>query len=428
MLGACGLIGAEICRRLAAEGHEVTGLGRSAAEAARVLPGLPFRTADLARLRRVADWAAILPGFGAVVNAAGALQDGPGDSLDAVHRVAIEALVAAGAKAGRPALVQISACGVAAGSPLPFFATKAAGDAAVAAYPGDWFILRPGLVIGRAAYGATTLLRMLAAVPLVQPIALPEARIQCVGLAEVAEAVALCLSGAVPRGTVADLVEPEARSLAATVAAHRRWLGFPPARATVVLRDWQLRWTAWQADLAGRLGWRSPLRSTAVAALRQGVTGNPAPWRSITGRDLPGLEAVLARMPALVQDRWHARLALLGPAMIAGLGLFWFLSGLFGLLAHRTATAILVDAGWPHGGAQAAVLSGIALDLGLAAGLLWRPTARIAATGMALAAVLYLVAGSVVLPALWTDPLGAYVKVIPAVLLALAVRTILDAR
>ncbi|MEZ5722597.1 MAG: hypothetical protein R3D59_13925 [Paracoccaceae bacterium] len=32
------------------------------------------------------------------------------------------------------------------------------------------------------------------------------------------------------------------------------------------------------ADLMGRLGWRSPLRSTAIAALEAGVTGDPRAW------------------------------------------------------------------------------------------------------------------------------------------------------
>jgi hypothetical protein len=36
-------------------------------------------------------------------------------------------------------------------------------------------------------------------------------------------------------------------------------------------------------DLASRLGWMPPMRSTAIAELGRGVTGDPAPWVAATG-------------------------------------------------------------------------------------------------------------------------------------------------
>ena len=36
-------------------------------------------------------------------------------------------------------------------------------------------------------------------------------------------------------------------------------------------------------DLANRLGWMPPMRTTAIAELRRGVTGDPADWIAATG-------------------------------------------------------------------------------------------------------------------------------------------------
>ena len=41
--------------------------------------------------------------------------------------------------------------------------------------------------------------------------------------------------------------------------------------------------TAKAGDLANRLGWMPPMRSTAIAELRRGVTGDPASWMAATG-------------------------------------------------------------------------------------------------------------------------------------------------
>ena len=50
VLGAYGFIGAELCRRLAADGATVTGLVRSAKTAARIIPGIVTIEADIASL------------------------------------------------------------------------------------------------------------------------------------------------------------------------------------------------------------------------------------------------------------------------------------------------------------------------------------------------------------------------------------------
>ena len=232
VLGAYGMIGAHVARALAARGHDVVPLGRDRAVARRVLPDYPWVYHDLRRLTRPDAWAPLLHGVDMVVNCAGTLQASNADDPEAVHLHAIGALAVACERNGT-GLVQISAVGADPKAELAFFRTKAEGDALVREARTDWWIFRPGLVIAPTSYGGTTLIRTIAAVPFLQPIALPTAPVQTISVDDVARAVIRAVEGQVPPGTQADLVSREVHPLVDIVGATRRWLGFRPARITV---------------------------------------------------------------------------------------------------------------------------------------------------------------------------------------------------
>ncbi len=205
IIGAYGLIGYGITKRLVANGYRVTGLGRSPQTTRRVLPDLNWLYDDLTTQTKPGDWTKSLDNITAVVNCSGALQDGPNDDLEALHHHAVAALTSACATENIK-LVQISAVGAKLTASTPFLSSKARGDAAIRVSGARFYIFRPGLVIAPHAYGGTAMLRMLAAVPVLQPIALPEARIQTVSLSDVSEAVRAALDGRIPDGLECDLV------------------------------------------------------------------------------------------------------------------------------------------------------------------------------------------------------------------------------
>ncbi len=427
VLGAYGFIGSGIVEHLRSVGFEVTGLGRNRGMALRTFPELRWIIRDLADLQSVQAWHDVLDGVGAVVNCAGALQDGGGDRLEVVHHNAIGALATACSASGI-AIVQISAAGTDRRAEMPFFHTKAAGDEAIRISGARHVIIRPGLVLGRSAYGSTALLRLLAATPMVQPVAFADALVQTVGMPDLAGAVEKAVRGELPDGAIFDLVEDTPHRLDELAGVMRNWLGFRPPLMTINVPAALVRPISAIADLLGYLGWRSPLRSSAIAAIERNVTGDATTWRGLNGSPVCDLKTTLAGMRALPADRLAARIGLIMPLAVAMLFVFWLASGLVGLIRLDAAAQILVDAGWTGGPAKAAVAGWSLVDMLLAGMILIRRHAVLACQAMASVSAFYLAAATFVAPALWADPLGPLVKILPALMLAVAGAIMLERR
>lgn len=426
VLGGYGLIGSACMRALAGAGFAVTGIGRSRRAALAAEPEGDWVIRDIPGITP-AEWRTLLEGADVVVNASGTLQDGARDDLEAIHVTALSRLLE-GAEGLPLRIVQISAAGAGAQASTGFFRSKARGDAVLMARARDWVILRPVLVIAPEAYGGTALLRGVAGLPLVLPRVLPGAMVQTVHVGDLTAAVVAAARGDLPSGLIADLTEPQAHGFGELVESIRRWQGFPPPRFRPVLPGVLLRLAGKGADLLGRLGWRSPLRSTALRALAEGIQGDPSAWLAAGGRPCRPLSATLAGLPATRQERLFARLYAALPLAIATLALFWCASGVITLANPPRAMAVLEGRGAASWIAGPAVAGGALADVLLGLGILWRPWARRAALGMIGLSAAYLLGSLAAAPDLWLDPLGPMVKVIPAMMLAAIVALTLEER
>lgn len=426
VIGAYGLIGSYVSARLAADGHEVVGIGRDIEAARRRFPGLDWKRADLAKAS-VEDWVVLLDGVEAVVNCAGALQDSPRDDLHAVHVEGVRRLTQACEQIGVRRFVQISAAGVAPGRATAFNATKLEAEALLAQSPLNWIILRPGLVFAPAAYGGTALLRGLAGFPLAVPIVHGDSLVQTTGAEDLAAAVARSLEPDAPGRVSLDLVHAQTFTLTELVVRVRGWMGLPPA-PIVRLPLALARATAAISDALAGLGWRSPMRTAALEQLRMGVQGRAEDAERL-GVALRSFDALLAAAPSGVQERWFARSYFAKPAILTCLLAFWLLSGLIGLtVGFPQAVAVLTASDMDAGPASAAVIGGSLIDIALALLLAWRPTTALALKGMLLVTTGYLIGGALVRPDLWLDPMGPLLKSIPAAFLALTALATLDER
>ena len=429
VLGGYGLIGSCVVRHLLDAGHAVVGLGRDVHRARLVHPDASWISADLSRLTTPTDWARVLSQARpqAIVNCAGALQDGMYDDVAAVQARAMTTLFAAAQSARISRLVQISAPGADAAGETTFMRSKGVADAALAASSLDWVIFRPGLVLAPQAYGGSALLRALAAFPMVQPLAFAGSRIQTVAIDDVARAVVEAVEGRVPSRRTFDLVEDHSHTMRDVVEKLRGWLGYAPA-AEVLLPPLLLRGVARIADGLGWLGWRAPLRTTALIELRAGVVGDARGWRTVSGGSLASLDETLRRLPSTVQERWFARSFLVKPLAIATLAAFWLLTGLVALGQLDTASRLLVDRDIGDLLANSIVVGGALVDIVLGAAILVRRSMRPAAIGMVAVTLAYILGGTVIAPDLWLDPLGPLLKPLPGAVLAIVVLALAEDR
>lgn len=420
ILGATGFIGSAVAQELAAQGHAITGLGRNLGSVKRRFPLVHWVEGDLRDFKEASDWLALIDEIDTVVNCAGALQDTPRDDVSAVQDRAMQALYLAASGKSGIRIVQISAARSLAGSNTEFMETKLKADLTLARSGVDHVILRPALVLGRNAHGGSALLRALAVMPFVMPLAYPESLVETVSLDRLAETVALAVAGEFPNGADINLIESRT-TLKTLVAAHRNWLGLPPV-PVIAMPGAIVGALSEIADIAGRLGWRSPLRSTAMIISKSGIT---------TGQQTATGDAILPpdmlNNPAAVQDLWFARLYALKPLIILTLALFWIVSGIVPLLAPGAAAARFGNM-VPPDLAMAVTLTTSIADIVLGMAILWRSHARKAMLGILGLSLAYLVGATVIEPSLWLDPLGPLVKIFPSFMLTLSGLAILEER
>lgn len=421
VLGGYGLIGAAVMARLAEAGHQVTGIGRSGIEARRSAPDAMWEIFDIATMS-VEGWKISLKDVDVLVNASGALQGGARDDLSGIHVTAPERIGAALAELDQGTLfVQISAAGVSEDASTEFFRSKARGEAAFRASGQPMVILRPTLVMAPGAYGGTALLRAAASVPFVLPRVMPGSHLQCVHIDDLCQSVQEAAEGRIAPGTVVDVTGAGVESLPDLLARIRRWLGFPPAWGRVPVPGFLLSTISVFADLAGILGWRSPLRRTAVRVLQDGVSGDATALAAAGGTPCRDLDAIFHTLPATLQDRWFARAYLLFPLAVLTLSLFWIASGVISLVSFGAAQSVLTSRGWSGESAGLAVAGGAFVDMALGVLILWRSRLRNAALGMIAVSLAYLLGATLFAPDLWLDPLGPLVKIFPTMLLVIFV-------
>lgn len=426
VLGGYGMIGHACLRMLDQNGFEVVGVGRSVRSARAVDPDGAWIIQNIASAT-VSDWRTMLDGVDVVVNASGALQGGGKDDLEAIHVTAVKRLVEA-AFGLSCRIIQISAAGVSETASTEFFRSKARGEAELVAKAHDYVILRPTLVLSQEAYGGTALLRAAAAIPLIHPQVFAESLIQTVYVQDVADAVMKAAKGEIPSGTIADLTESNPQSFPDLLTATRRWLGFKPPVLTIAVPEFVLSAIGKVANGLAYLGWRSPLRTTAIRTLKDGVQGDADTWACAGGTPMRPLAETFRAIPATRQERLFARTYLALPLAIAMLSLFWCVSGIIALANPYAAMQVMFVRDAPNWIVAPMVYGGAVADITLGLAILWRRWVKSAALGMILLAGGY-IAGSVLFaPDLWTDPLGPMVKVFPSIALAALVWLMVEER
>ena len=250
-----------------------------------------------------------------VVNCLGVLQDGPGSDTNAVHRDFVARLLQAIAGSGRAIrLVHISIPGIPEADRTAFATTKREAERLIAASDIPHAILRPGFVVAPSAYGGSAMLRALAAFPLDLPEKEMATPFQSVAVEDISATIAWLAARDIDDASVKavswDLMQSEPITMAGVIKQFR--LAFGTAGwPRLAMPSFMLDLGAKIGDLANYLGWMPPMRSTAIAELRRGVSGDPSAWIAATGIVPKTLTETIGRHPATIQDKWFARLFLI---------------------------------------------------------------------------------------------------------------------
>jgi uncharacterized protein YbjT (DUF2867 family) len=428
VLGASGLIGRFVTDDLRIRGFETIGVARNFSASQRPnaldleMPILSMASAALARLLRE-------HAVDVVVNCLGVLQDGPGSDTRAVHRDFVERLLQAIRDSGRTIrLIHISIPGTADEDRTAFSTTKREAERLLAASGIAYAILRPGFVIAPSAYGGSAMVRALAAFPVDLPAEESATPFQPVAVEDIAETIVWLAVRDDAAAVAWDLMQPQKISLGGVIDQFR--CAFGTADWTRIrMPTFLLDFGAKLGDLASRLGWMPPMRSTAIAELRRGVAGDPTGWMQATGIAPKTIGQVVGHRPATIQDKWFARLYLVKALVLASLVLFWVASGFIALVISFAATkAILASHGFPRW--LVSPFAGITSLMDISVGVLiaFRRTCAIGLVAGILVSLGYMVGTAILTPDLWIEPLGALVKTGPAIVLMLVALLTLDSR
>lgn len=270
LTGATGFLGCHIHAALLQAGHTVLPVARS-------------RGHDFNRLQTPADWASLLHGVDAVINAVGIIGETRHQRFDVLHTRAPQALFAAAQAAGIGRLVQISAQGADATAFSAYHLSKRAADDTVRALPQPGWVLRPGLVFGPGGASQALFMR-LARLPRIPVLGDGQQGVQPVYVGDVVSTVLACLqhTGA---GQTLDLVRPEPMTFADWLQTLRRLQGLPATG--LVHMPWGLAHAG-----AALLGPLLPMaRAENLRMLRQGHRADATPWLRFWGQRPTQLQA-----------------------------------------------------------------------------------------------------------------------------------------
>ena len=427
ILGASGLIGHALAVDLRRRGFKAHGYARrfTAAqisaldETAIQMPLLSLSERELTRLLGDAD---------IVVNTIGILQ---GSEIDAVHRAFVLRLATCCATGSKKLLVHVSIPGDEKDDHTTFSRSKREGEHAITANGAPFVILRPGFVIAPTAYGGSALIRALAVLPLDLPTRESGSRFATTAISDICETVAQIAArwrgGEKEWHRIWDVMEENPGTVESIVAAFRRHNGGP--KPLLAIPGWMLGLGVVAGDFVSWLGWKPPIRSTAIVEMRRGVRGDPKSWMTDTGLTPLSAHAAVASTPATVQEKWFARLYLLKALALVTLVIFWCASGLIALtVASGAARQTLIDHGFSQALAQDMTIASSVLDISIGLMIGIRRTSPIGLTAGILVSLGYMAGAAVITPDLWLEPLGALVKTGPAIVLMLFSLATLDDR
>ena len=249
ILGGTGFLGTRLVARLIKDGHQVTVLSRDREQHKHllVLPGLTLDNCDVYDEPQLSER---LRGNDVVINLIGILNEHGfgGGGFRRAHLEITRGVLEAARSAGVTRLLQVSALKAAVDAPSYYLRSKGEAEQLIPEQSSslDWTIFQPSVMFGPGDSFLNRFARLLASVPLVFPLARPNARFQPVFVDDVVEAMLRCMRGGASSRQTYQLGGPavytlrEIVRLVAKITGRRRLIvGLPDfvARLQALIMD-----------------------------------------------------------------------------------------------------------------------------------------------------------------------------------------------
>jgi NADH dehydrogenase len=246
ILGGTGFLGTRLVARLIKDGHQVTVLSRDREQHKHllVLPGLTLENCDVYEEAQLSER---FRGKDVVINLVGILNERGfgGHGFRRAHVELTRGVLQAGRSAGVARLLHVSALKAAVDAPSYYLRSKGEAERLIRddSTVLDWTIFKPSVMFGPGDSFLNRFAGLLASVPLVLPLARPNARFQPVFVDDVIDAMLRCLHGGATSRQTYELGGPqiytlrEIVALVAKITGRRRWIiGLPDFAAR--LQGW----------------------------------------------------------------------------------------------------------------------------------------------------------------------------------------------
>src|SRR5271170_822155 len=181
ILGGTGFLGTRLVARLIKENHRVTVLSRDRElhKHLLVLPGLTLENCDVYEEAQLSEW---FRGKDAVINMVGILNERGfgGSGFRRAHLELTRVVLQAARSAGVGRLLQISALKAALDAPSYYLRSKGAAEKLIRDEGAnlDWTIFQPSVMFGPGDTFLDRFAGLVGSIPLVFPLAKPNARFQ----------------------------------------------------------------------------------------------------------------------------------------------------------------------------------------------------------------------------------------------------------
>jgi uncharacterized protein YbjT (DUF2867 family) len=249
VLGGTGFLGTRLVARLIKDGRRVTVLSRDREQHKHllVLPGLTLENCEVYSPAQLSER---FRGKDVVINLVGILNERGfgGSGFRRAHTELTRGVLQAARSAGVTRLLQVSALKAAVDAPSYYLRSKGEAEQLIRETSAalDWTIFQPSVMFGPGDTFLNRFAGLLAAIPLVFPLAKPHAPFQPVFVDDVIEAMLRCLNGGACSRQIYELGGPQIYSLreivglVAKLTGHRRWIvGLPDfaARTQALVMD-----------------------------------------------------------------------------------------------------------------------------------------------------------------------------------------------